>query len=107
MSPAGTPAVIDVRPHRGAFFRVLAQTPQSQVAVMTVAPGADAGPEETHAADQIVYVVEGEARVRLDGQARTAGAGTVVLIPAGTPHHVRNDAAAPLFFLTVYAPPEY
>jgi mannose-6-phosphate isomerase-like protein (cupin superfamily) len=32
---------------------------------MTIAPGADAGPEEEHAGDQIIYVVEGEALVRM------------------------------------------
>ena len=37
----------------------------------------------------------------------TAGPGTLVTIPAGTPHHVRSTGAVPLFFLTVYAPPEY
>jgi mannose-6-phosphate isomerase-like protein (cupin superfamily) len=30
-----------------------------------------------------------------------------VLIPAGERHHVRNPGPGSLFFLTVYAPPEY
>ena len=98
-----------VRPadHRGEFFRVLQETARSQTAVMTVAPGHDAGPEETHAADQIVYVIEGEAEVRIGSERMTAGPGTLVLIPAGTLHHVRSVGATALFFLTVYAPPEY
>jgi mannose-6-phosphate isomerase-like protein (cupin superfamily) len=29
------------------------------------------------------------------------------MIPAGTRHHVRNPGSTPLFFVTVYAPPEY
>ena len=63
-----------VRPaeHRGEFFRVLQETARSQTAVMTVAPGQDAGPEETHAADQILYVIEGEAEVRI-GEERRGG----------------------------------
>ena len=63
-----------VRPgdHRGEFFRVLQETARSQTAVMTVAPGQDAGPEETHAADQILYVIEGEAEVRI-GEERCRG----------------------------------
>ena len=32
---------------------------------------------------------------------------TLITIPAGANHHVLNPGAAPLFFLTVYAPPEY
>jgi mannose-6-phosphate isomerase-like protein (cupin superfamily) len=98
-----------VRPgdHRGQFFRVLQETARSQTAVMTVAPGQDAGPEETHDADQIVYVIEGEAAVRVGTEALTVEAGALVVIPAGTRHHVRSVGPAPLFFLTVYAPPEY
>ena len=53
--------VVDVTTHRGEFFRVLQQTKRSQTAVMTVAPGQDAGPAETHRGEQIVYVIEGEA----------------------------------------------
>jgi mannose-6-phosphate isomerase-like protein (cupin superfamily) len=98
-----------VRPgdHRGDFFRVLQETERTQTAVMTVAPGHDAGPEETHAADQIVYVIEGEAEVRLGTERLTVDAGALVVIPAGTRHHVRCVGTTPLFFLTVYAPPEY
>lgn len=93
--------------HRGAFFRILQETARTQTAVMTVEPGKDAGPEETHDADQIVYVIEGEAEVRLGAEQLRAGPGGLVLIPAGTLHHVRSVGRVPLFFLTVYAPPAY
>jgi mannose-6-phosphate isomerase-like protein (cupin superfamily) len=96
-----------VRVHRGEFFRVLQQTSRTQSAVMTLAPGADGGPEETHGGDQIVYVLEGEAVLRIAGEEQRAAAGTLVTIPAGTRHHVRNPGPTALFFLTVYAPPEY
>ncbi len=99
--------VVDVHAHRGQFFRVLQQTERSQSAVMTIAPGADAGPEEHHAGDQIIYVIEGEAAVRLGGAERSIGPGSLVTIPAGQPHHVRNRGRSPLFFLTVYSPPAY
>ena len=97
----------DVNRHRGEFFRVLQQTARSQTAVMTIGPGEEAGPEETHRADQIVYVVEGEAVVRVDGEERRAAAGALIMIPAGARHHVRNSGRTPLFFVTVYAPPAY
>src|SRR5712671_103704 len=57
--------VVDALAHRGRFFRVLQQTERSQTAVMTIAPGAEAGPEEEHDGDQIIYIVEGEALVRI------------------------------------------
>jgi mannose-6-phosphate isomerase-like protein (cupin superfamily) len=104
---AGPPLLVYPGEHRGEFFRVLQGTGQSQTAVMTVAPGQDAGPEETHDGDQIVYVVEGQAELQVGRERLTAGPGALVLIPAGTRHHVRNPGTAPLFFLTVYAPPVY
>jgi mannose-6-phosphate isomerase-like protein (cupin superfamily) len=99
--------VEDVFRYRGRFFHVLQETERSQTAVMTVAPGADAGPAEEHAGDQILYVVEGEAIVRMGDAEHPARAGSLMIIPAKTPHHVRNPGPTPLFFLTVYAPPEY
>ena len=99
--------IVDVTAHKGAFFRVLQQTERSQTAVMTVPPGQDAGPAETHDGDQIVYIVEGEAVITVGKDERRTGPGSLVMIPAGAPHHVRNAGRVPLFFLTVYAPPEY
>src|SRR5439155_22236763 len=66
--------VVDALAHRGRFFRVLQQTSRSQTAVMTIAPGDAAGPEEEHAGDQVIYVVEGEALVRIGDQERRAAA---------------------------------
>ena len=104
---AGPPEVVDALAHRGHFFRVLQQTTRSQTAVMTIAPGADGGPPEEHDGDQIVYVVEGQAIVSIGGREHHAGPGALVMIPAHTRHHVRNPGTAPLFFVTVYAPPAY
>jgi mannose-6-phosphate isomerase-like protein (cupin superfamily) len=102
-----TPAIVDTLAHRGEFFRVLQQTARSQTAVMTIEAGGTAGPEERHEGDQVLYIVEGEALVRLGGTEHRAGPGSLVLIPAGQTHHVRNPGRAPLFLVTVYAPPEY
>src|SRR5207249_8792879 len=70
--------VVDVFEHRGEFFTVLQETTRSQTGVMTIAPGADAGPEERHEADQIIYVVEGEAAVRVGEKEHRARAGSLV-----------------------------
>ncbi|HSE92306.1 MAG TPA: cupin domain-containing protein, partial [Methylomirabilota bacterium] len=80
---------------------------RSQTAVMTIAPGADAGPEEEHEGDQIVFVIEGEAVVRVADREYRAGPGALLVVPAKTRHHVRNSGPTPLFFVTVYAPPAY
>jgi gentisate 1,2-dioxygenase len=99
--------VVDVGRYRGQFFEILQETERSQTAVMTLAPGADAGPEETHAGDQIVFVIEGDAVLRVQGREHRAGPGACVMIPADTPHHVRNAGDSALFLLSVYTPPAY
>ena len=99
--------VVDALAHRGEYFRVLQQTERSQTAVMTIGPGEDAGPAEEHPGDQIIYVVEGEAIVRIAGREHRGGPGTLVTIPAHTRHHVRNPGGVPLFFVTIYTPPVY
>lgn len=53
--------LVEIFDYKGQFFRVLQRTPRSQTAVMTIAPRADAGPEEEHDGDQIICIVEGEA----------------------------------------------
>jgi len=42
---------------------------------MTIGPGADGGPPEEHDGDQIIYVVEGEALVRIGEREHKAAAG--------------------------------
>jgi mannose-6-phosphate isomerase-like protein (cupin superfamily) len=100
-------SVMDLNEYRGRFFEVLQETERSQTAVMTIGPGEDAGPEEVHAGDQVIYVIEGEARVRLGEATHAAGPGACVMIPAGTRHHLENTGRTPLFCLTVYSPPAY
>jgi mannose-6-phosphate isomerase-like protein (cupin superfamily) len=99
--------VVDTNRLRGRYFEVMQETGRSQTAVMTIGPGEDAGPEEIHPGDQIIFVIEGQARVRVGEAVETAGPGACVMIPAGTRHHVENPGAAALFCLTVYAPPVY
>lgn len=99
--------MLEIGQFRGRFFEVLQETDRSQTAVMTIGPGQDAGPEETHRGDQIVYVIDGEAIVRIGGDEHHAKSGACVMIPAGERHHVKNPGTTPLFFLTVYAPPAY
>ena len=100
-------AVVNLQGHKGQFFEVLQETERTQTAVMTIAPGRDGGPAETHPGDQVVFVVEGEAIVTVEGTTHQARAGACVLIPAGALHHVRNPGSQPLFFLSAYAPPAY
>lgn len=105
----------DLAAHEGEFFEVLHTTARTQTAVMTIAPGEEAGEPETHdAQDQVIVVLKGEmlARVWDDGKDAApvevrGGAGTALVVHAGTQHHVASVGDEPLFFVTVYGPPAY
>jgi len=98
---------INITASKGKFFKILAETPLSQIGVMTIAPGNDSGPEEIHESDQIVYVVEGGANVEIGSEKYHMTPGMVAIVPARTRHHIYNSGKENLFFLTIYTPPAY
>lgn len=93
--------------HKGKFFFILQQTQRSQAGIMTLGVGEDTGAGDVHTGDQVIYIVEGRAFVKMGKEEGYAEAGTLITIPAGTHHYVRNDGDIPLFILTVYAPPVF
>lgn len=99
--------VHDIIDHKGDFFSVLGETKDSQIATMTIPPGGDSGPENLHPGDQIVYVIEGHARITIDGELHELRARQLVQIPPHAHHHIENAGEDDLFFLNVYAPPAY
>lgn len=74
---------------------------------MELRSGEDSGPEEIHKGDQIMFVLEGEARVILNGEEGCLKKGEVLVIPAGAQHHLYNESDATFFSLNVYSLPEY
>lgn len=49
-------------------------------------PAGDHGPEHLHEGEEILHVLSGRLRVRIDGESVDAGPGTVVAVPAGALH---------------------
>ncbi|MFA6004937.1 MAG: cupin domain-containing protein [Patescibacteria group bacterium] len=86
------------------FRRVLATGKHTQVVIMSIAVGEDIG-EETHAEnDQVLYLLEGEGEVVLDGERSPYKAGDLVLVSAGIKHNFINTGEVPLKILTTYSP---
>ena len=54
-----------------------------------IAPG-DRIPLHTHPINEVIVIQEGSPEVTLGDDTQQVGAGTVVFIPAGTPHGTRN-----------------
>jgi quercetin dioxygenase-like cupin family protein len=57
-----------------------------------------------HAADECVYVLDGELGIEFDDRTHTAGKGTFVLLPRGVPHALRRASTPPPRVLQISSP---
>ncbi len=55
--------------------------------------------------DKLYVVLEGSGVATVGDQSASVGEGDVIFAPAGVPHGIANDSAAPLTVLTLLAPP--
>lgn len=89
------------------FRRVLYTAEHSQLVVMCIPNGGDIG-EEVHEVDQFIRIEQGEAQSILDGVERDLSTGSVVIIPAGVRHNVKNTSATGVLKLySLYSPPHH
>lgn len=90
------------------YRRVLFTGQNTQLVLMSVAPGEEIG-LETHAEhDQFIRVESGAGTVVLDGEEHRLADGIAVVIPAGVRHNVINTSRdTPLRLYTLYSPPEH
>lgn len=89
------------------FYRnVVFTAPHSQLVLMSIEPGDEIG-LEVHDGDQILYFVEGEGKVVLDGEEHEVEKGSIAFVPSGVHHNVVNTDDDELKLFTVYAPPQH
>jgi quercetin dioxygenase-like cupin family protein len=65
----------------------------AQIVFMHVSPFTNPNNEigmETHPFDQVIIIVQGNAKVELDGEISMAAVGDMIFIPQGTAHNVIN-----------------
>jgi mannose-6-phosphate isomerase-like protein (cupin superfamily) len=58
----------------------------------------------THEVDQLFYVLEGCLSFDIDGEEHTAGASSLVVLPAGVPHRNWNPGPEPALHLAFNVP---
>ena len=61
-------------------------------------------PHFHHQTDEIIYVLEGEYEVVCDGQTSVARSGSLLVIPRGTTHSLRNRQPCPSKMLAIITP---
>lgn len=89
------------------FRKVLATGEYAQVVAMSLRVGEDIG-EETHAdTDQIFLIAEGEADAVVGGETQRLDDESIIFVPAGTLHNIRNTGDEDLKLLTIYSPPAH
>jgi mannose-6-phosphate isomerase-like protein (cupin superfamily) len=71
----------------------------------TVRAGGHAPPHHMHEhSDQLYFVIRGEMKIQLGSEVLTAGTGSLVYIPRGTPHHNWNESDKDEFHYEVLSP---
>jgi mannose-6-phosphate isomerase-like protein (cupin superfamily) len=77
---------------------------QQSLAEAMLPPGAATTAHYHRRLEELYYVTEGEALLRLDGEDRRLQAGDCAVIPPGTEHKVWNTGSTPLRILCCCAP---
>jgi mannose-6-phosphate isomerase-like protein (cupin superfamily) len=89
------------------FRRVLYTAKNCQLVLMSLPAASDIG-EEVHDVDQFIRIEEGEGQSILDGVERDLTDGSVIVIPAGVRHNIKNTSGSDALKLyTLYAPPHH
>jgi len=83
----------------------LAATTRAQLDLYCLEAGQEQKPHAHADQDKIYVVLEGRARVVVDGKEETLDAGEAVVASAGQEHGVRNPGPGRLLALVVVAPP--
>jgi len=92
---------------RRLFFREQSQLP-IRFDIWELPPGASEG-DHTHAGDdaleEIYYVMQGQGRLRVEGEDVSLAPGVAVLVPPGVDHGLYNTGAETLRLLILWGKP--
>lgn len=89
--------------NEGAYLRFLKE-PSMSAGLYALSAG-QSDPQQPHAQDEVYMVVSGRAAITVGEETTTVARGSVVFVPAGTPHrfhHITED----LRVMVVFSPPE-
>lgn len=89
--------------HDGAYLRFLKERSMS-AGLYALSPG-DRDPQRPHTRDELYVVVSGRACLTVGDETTVVARGSVVHVPAGTPHRFHHISEE-LRVLVVFAPPE-
>ncbi len=68
-------------------------------------PGSQQARHRHPAQEQAYVIIRGQGQMLLGDEERTVGEGTLVFVPPGTEHAIRNASPDPLVYVSATAPP--
>jgi mannose-6-phosphate isomerase-like protein (cupin superfamily) len=97
--------LIEQQEHGGkAYLEFLRKLSLSMGVYRLPAGGVD--PQSPHTEDEVYYVVDGKARIRVGDEDRSVSGGSIVFVAAGVPHRFQT-IEEDLTMLVFFAPAEY
>lgn len=89
------------------YRKVIETSPYAQTVVMNLIENEDI-PAEIHDDNiQIVYIVDGLARIITPVDRKYLSKGDMYVIPSGTEHYIANASVDDLKLISLYLPPEH
>ena len=67
-----------------------------------IAPGR--APDHSHVYDEVIYVLEGEGTLHIDGEHEPVSAGTCIHLPPLREHSLENSGSTPMKVVAVFHP---
>jgi len=102
-----SPKVFEMAKKNENWKLALVTGKEAQVVFMNITPKTNPDNEigiETHQFDQVIFVVEGQAKSVLNGKSSTVTAGDMIFIPQGVPHNFINlNAKKPFKIISIYS----
>ena len=102
-----SPKVFEIAKKNENWKVALVTGKDAQVVLMNITPKTNPNNEiglETHQFDQVIFVVEGQAKSVINGKKSTVTAGDMVFIPQGISHNFINlNAKKPFKIISVYS----
>jgi mannose-6-phosphate isomerase-like protein (cupin superfamily) len=104
---AANESIRDLARENKDFRRVVDTGPHAQVVLMCLRRGEAIGDEVHDDTDQVFIVAKGIGEAVVAGTSQPLEKGSLLLVPAGTRHDIRNTGDKRLRLVTIYSPPHH
>lgn len=92
--------VVERAERQAAPYLEFLRVPQLSCGIYRLAVGST-DTQTTHDEDEVYFVLKGRGRITLDGEAQEIGRGSILYVPADTPHefgNIEEDLSLLVFF---------